>query len=381
MRRLLACAGAAALAEGRVHFSETFGDGWESRWTVSTKGASDEPLGEFVPSAGRWFRDEVEDRSIQTVGEGKRFIMVAPFEAFSNEGKDLIVQYQLKYEQDIEVGGGFLKLGAKLDDPTAYGWMSPYYIMFGPDQWDETKSTQLVFSYKGRNVMKTDGLRYFQGKDFGVSHLYRMVLKPDNTVRVEIDQEKVYEGSLKDDWDLLRELIVNLDDKKPRDWVDVEEIDDPESVEPDDWVDEETIVSDQKPAEWDDEDDGEWEPPIVKNPAYKGEWVPKKIPNPEYKGMWVFGQKLNPEYVDDDKVYSYADLGFLAIELLQKKAGTIFDNIIVCDDVAEADEFAKRWKALNEVELAKKKEEDDSKKAKKSADAKNNDHKLDHDEL
>ena len=47
-------------------------------------------------------------------------------------------------------------------------------------------------------------LLYRVGEDFGISHLYRMVLKPDNTVRVEIDEEKIYEGSIKEDWEVLK---------------------------------------------------------------------------------------------------------------------------------------------------------------------------------
>merc|ERR1712139_323222 len=71
----------------------------------------------------------------------------------------------------------------------------------------------------------------------------------------------------------------------------------------------------------------------------------------------------NPEYKDDDNLYSYADFGFLGFDLWQVKGGTIFDNIILTDDKAEADIFAKKWKALSDVEKAKKKEEEDSKKA------------------
>jgi len=44
------------------------------------------------------------------------------------------------------------------------------------------------------------------------------------------------------------------------------------------------------------------------------------------------------------------------------KGGTIFDNVIVCDDVAEADAFAAKWKALSEVEKTEKKKDEDSKK-------------------
>ena len=37
----------------------------------------------------------------------------------------------------------------------------------------------------------------------GTLHLYSLNVKTDNTVKVEIDQEHIYEGSLKEDWQLL----------------------------------------------------------------------------------------------------------------------------------------------------------------------------------
>merc|ERR1712099_86426 len=130
----------------------------------------------------------------------------------------------------------------------------------------------------------------------------------------------------------------------------------------------------KKPDDWDDEVDGDWEAPMKDNPAYKGDWYGKRISNPAYKGFWEAKKIANPEYVDDDKVYSYADFGFLGFDLWQVKGGTIFDNVILCDDVAEADAFAKKWKATNEVEMAKKKEEDDAKKSSEAkADAEDDD--------
>merc|ERR1739845_8383 len=98
-------------------------------------------------------------------------------------------------------------------------------------------------------------------------------------------------------------------------------------------------------------------------PEYKGEWSAKPISNPAYKGFWEQKKIANPEYKDDDQLYKYVDFGFLGFDLWQVKGGTIFDNIILTDDVAEADKFAKKWKELNEVEKSKKKEEDDAKKA------------------
>merc|ERR1719188_2488415 len=176
-----------------------------------------------------------------------------------------------------------------------------------------------------------------------------MILKPDNTVRVEVDEEKIYEGSIKEDWEVLKpKEIPDPEDKKPSDWADDSMIDDPD---------------DKKPDDWEEEEDGEWEAPMKDNPAYKGDWYGKRISNPAYKGVWEAKKIANPEYVDDDSVYSYSDFGFLGFDLWQVKAGTIFDNVIVTDDKAEADAFAKKWKDLSEVETAKKKEEDDSKKA------------------
>merc|ERR1712017_17029 len=155
-------------------------------------------------------------------------------------------------------------------------------------------------------------------------------------------------GSIKEDWEVLKPKMI----------------DDPEDKKPDDWVTEKRIVDEaaKKPDDWDDDEDGEWEPPMIDNPAYKGDWSVKRISNPAYKGFWEAKKIDNPEYVDDDKVYKYDSFGFIGFDLWQVKGGTIFDNVIVCDDKAEADAFAAKWKAISEVEKAEKTKEDASKK-------------------
>merc|ERR1712124_155873 len=110
-----------------------------------------------------------------------------------------------------------------------------------------------------------------------------------------------------------------------------------------------------------------------------------RISNPAYKGVWTAKEIDNPEYKDSDDIVVYDDLGFIGFDLWQVKGGTIFDNIIITDDRAEADEFAKKWKALSEVEKAKKKEEDDAKakeeEAKKKDEAASDDDDDDDDDL
>merc|ERR1712217_433696 len=234
-------------------------------------------------------KDEAEDKGIQTVEDSKFFGIASSFDSFSNEGKDLIIQYQAKYEKDVECGGGYLKIGPKMDDLTTFGDPTVYNIMFGPDKCGYTKRTHLIFNYKGTNVLKKSDLAYKQ-EDDGTSHLYRMILKPDNTVRVEIDEEKIYEGAIKEDWEVL----------KPK------EIADP---------------ADKKPDDWDDEEDGEGEAPMKDNEAYKGDWYGKRISNPAYKGIWEAKKIANPEYEDDDSVYQFDDFGFLGFDLWQVKGG------------------------------------------------------------
>merc|ERR1711998_287562 len=237
--------------------------------------------------AGKWFGDEKEDAGIQTKEDSKFYGIAANFDTFSNAGKDLIIQYQAKYEKDVECGGGYVKVGPKLEDPKAFGDPTVYNIMFGPDKCGYNKRTHLIFNYKGKNVLKKSDLSYKQDGE-GTSHMYRMILKPDNTVRVEIDEEKIYEGSIKEDWEVLKpKEISDPDDKKPSDWVEDSMMDDP---------------ADKKPDDWDDEEDGEWEPPMKDNPAFKGEWSVKRISNPAYKGFWEAKKIDNPEYEDDDNV-------------------------------------------------------------------------------
>jgi len=352
------------LASGKIYFSETFGEGWESRWTASTWKDSEGAQGKWVAAAGKWFKDETEDKGIQTSEDSKFFGISAGFESFSNAGKELIIQYQAKYEKDVECGGGYVKVGPKMTDATNFGDPTAYNIMFGPDKCGYTKRTHLIFNYKGKNVLKKSDLSYKQEGE-GTSHLYRMVLKSDNTVRVEIDEEKVYEGSLTDDWELLKpKEISDPEDKKPSDWSDDSMIDDPEDKKPDDWVEEKRIVDAEakKPDDWDDEEDGEWEAPMKDNPDFKGDWNVKRISNPAYKGVWEAKKIANPEYDDDVNVYKYDDFGFIGFDVWQVKGGSIFDNVIITDDKSEADGFAKKWKELSEVEASKKKEEDDAKK-------------------
>merc|ERR1719426_357539 len=98
--------------------------------------------------------------------------------------------------------------------------------------------------------------------------------------------------------------------------------------------------SDTKPEDWDDEDDGEWEAPLVDNPEYKGPWKQPQVDNPAYKGEFKPKQIDNPKYKDD--VYAFDNLSGVGFEVWTVNKGSIFDNVIVSDSVDEVNEFLEK---------------------------------------
>jgi len=58
--------------------------------------------------------------------------------------------------------------------------------------------------------------------------MYTLILNPDQTYEVRINNEKVESGSLEDDWDMLPvKKIKDPEAKKPSDWDNRAKIDDP----------------------------------------------------------------------------------------------------------------------------------------------------------
>merc|ERR1719231_926589 len=362
----IACIG---FATAEVYFEEDFSGDWESRWTQSK--AKDD-LGEMKVTSGKFFGDEEAAKGLQTSQDAKFYAISAKTKEFSNEGKDLVIQYSVKFEQDIDCGGGYLKIGAF--EPEKFEGESKYNIMFGPDICgSSTKKTHVIFNYNDKNL---DKKKEVKAEKDTLSHLYTLIVKPDNTYEVQIDMEKVDDGSLEEGWSFLEpKEIRDPDEKKPEDWVDEEMMDDPEDKKPEGYDDIPAKLADPKatkPDYWDDESDGTWEAPQIDNPEFKGEWKAKRIKNPAYKGVWEAKLIANPKYVADDKLYSYEKFSTVGIDVWQVKSGTIFDNILITDDVEYATQHAeKTWKSQVDGEkAAKEKADEEKRKAEEEARAK-----------
>jgi len=353
--------------DAKIYLKEEFtdGDAFAERWVSSTaKGAE---MGVFRLSAGKFYNDEETDKGLQTSQDARFYGISTKFESFSNEGKPLVIQFQVKHEQGIDCGGGYVKVfGSDLDQAGMHG-DSPYHIMFGPDICGSTKRVHVIFAYKGTNHLVK---KEISCKEDVFSHLYTLIVKPDNTYQVKIDGTEVQSGTLEDDWDMLpSKEILDPEQSKPADWVDNEMIPDPEDTKPEDWDKPQHIpdAGAAKPSDWDDDMDGEWEAPMIDNPEYKGEWKPKEIVNPDYKGPWVHPKVPNPEYVHDAFLYRYADIGAIGLDLWQVKSGSIFDNFLISDDPAEAEAFAQAtFEVTKDGEKQMKDAQDEAEKQKEA---------------
>lgn len=278
------------------------------------------------------------------------------------------MQFTVKHEQNIDCGGGYLKVfDCNVDEKQMHG-ETPYRIMFGPDICGPgTKKVHVIFNYKGKNLLINKDIRC---KDDVFTHVYRLVVKPDNTYKVLIDGESVESGELEKDWSFLPpKKIKDPAASKPADWDDREKIDDPDDTKPEDWDQPEFIADPDatKPEDWDDEMDGDWEPPQINNPAFKGEWKPKQIANPAYKGPWIHPEIDNPDYSPDDKLYLHEEVCAVGLDLWQVKSGTIFDNILIADSEADADKEQERILANAKKEKAMKEEQDEEERKKLDA--------------
>lgn len=95
----------------------------------------------------------------------------------------------------------------------------------------EDKHCSWSLSCSGKILIESWTFLFPQDDEF--THLYTLILKPDNTYEVRIDGSKVESGELEADWDFLPpKKIKDPEAKKPEDWDDKAKIDDPEDAKP-----------------------------------------------------------------------------------------------------------------------------------------------------
>jgi len=232
-----------SVENGEILFKEFFDNqlDFEQQW-IPSKYKND--YGKFVLSSGKWYADETKDKGIQTSEDSRFYAISRRMEnIINNQDKTLVVQFSVKHEQNIDCGGGYIKLlSNKIENLNDFHGETPYYIMFGPDICGNTKRIHLIFHYKGKNLLWK---KEPQAKSDQLTHVYTSVIYPNNTYEVLVDFEQVEHGELEKDWDFLEpKEIPDPDDKKPVDWVNEKEILDPTDIKPTDWDNEPAKIQD-----------------------------------------------------------------------------------------------------------------------------------------
>ncbi|XP_036430726.1 calmegin isoform X1 [Colossoma macropomum] len=385
---------------GEVFFSETFDDGSLSRWTKSKtmKEDADEDIAKYD---GKWEIEALKENKVPgdlglvLKSRAKHHAIAALLnKPYIFKDRPLVVQYEVNFQDGIDCGGAYIKLLSDSPDLDLEQFhdRTSYSIMFGPDKCGEDYKLHFIFRHKNplngdfeekhAKRADTDLRKVYSDKK---THLYTLVLNPDNSYEIFIDQSSVSKGSL------LTDVIPPVNppkeiddpkDSKPDDWDERAKIPDPEAVKPDDWDedapamvpdsdavkpdgwldDEPEFVPDptaKKPDDWDEEMDGEWEapqvpntacqtapgcgewkPPTISNPQYKGKWKAPLIDNPNYQGVWSPRKILNPDYFEDLEPFKMTSFRAVGLELWSMTSDIYFDNFIITADKEVADRWA-----------------------------------------
>jgi calnexin len=394
-------------------FHETFQSGWNTRWVISEDENFD---GEWTVERGsaKYGIEQEKGLIVNSPAKKHAISILFPSVITTTDNDDLVVQYEVRLHNKLECGGAYIKLIRNTEDmftPEEFGAQTDYVIMFGPDKCGTNNKIHFIFKHKNPVTGEYEEKHLKNPPSFTIdtfTHLYTLIVKKDNSFEIFVDQKSVRKGSLLADFDPAvnpPEMIDDPTDLKPADWVDEAKIVDPEASKPEDWdEDAPQYIPDpdakkpanwldnapdqvpdpaaSKPEDWDDELDGEWEapmvpnpacesqgcgewnPPKIKNPAYKGKWTAPLIDNPEYKGEWKAKQIPNPDYFTDDHPHLFSEIAGLGIELWTMQDGIQFDNIYIGRDPKVAHSWAaETFLVKSNKEKADQKAED--KKAKK----------------
>jgi len=89
-----------ALAYATTYFKETFDDSYTSRWVFSNWKQSTNEAGKWGYTAGDFYGDAEADKGLATTQDARFYAASAKFpKHFSNDGKDLVIQFSVKFPQ------------------------------------------------------------------------------------------------------------------------------------------------------------------------------------------------------------------------------------------------------------------------------------------
>ena len=89
------------------------------------------------------------DKALIAEYGGVKYGLSTLFEkAMDNENKDVVIQYEVRYQKGLECGGAYLKVFGEgvLSSPEDLRDSTPYVLMFGPDYCGKTNRVHVRVS-------------------------------------------------------------------------------------------------------------------------------------------------------------------------------------------------------------------------------------------
>lgn len=375
------------LPTGGYDYFYQFGRGnWQKEWIV-TKAEN---------YTGQWGTIRaasptgLDDETLLFMKDGPKYFGIShPFETPINiTNNTFVFQYEIRRQDSHDCSGGYAKLFSSENyHQNNVTNETKYSIMFGPDKCSTTNKVHFIYRFQmpHEDTIKEHHMTSPpESKGDKLNHLYTLIIRPDNTFSVFIDDSEAKKGNLLNDFDppiTPPKEIPDPTDKKPSDWPE-KKIPDPNETKPEDWnetepeyiedvndtmpadwkVNESMYIPDPnatKPQDWDEIIMGDWEPPIVLNPncsnhhcgnwtrklvkneKYKGKWHAKLIDNPNYKGEWEPRKIPNPNYTTEPINFTLMPIVSIGYELWVVDKNVGINNIWVGSNETAVHEWNK----------------------------------------
>jgi calreticulin len=163
---------------------------------------------------GESYGDEEMAWGIKTTDNGKFHELSAKLpEVIKTANAPLIVQHSVKFEQNFECNGAYIKLLGESFDAKNFGGDTPFFIAFGPDICKEDNKIRLHIDYKGK---KYQWGKLVKSPTDQVTHIFTFALYPNGTYAVYLDTKNIGEGKIVEDFvNILAEMIQDPNDTKP----------------------------------------------------------------------------------------------------------------------------------------------------------------------
>jgi calreticulin len=127
----------------KIYFQETFAN-QTNEWVESRA----PNLCKWSLTPGNLYVDKIKSKGIRsfkiglkTMDDSKQYAISSNFNQELARAKKFIVQYTVKFEQNIDCGGGYIKSISSDFDPLYFDKDSKFEIMFGPDICGANKNT------------------------------------------------------------------------------------------------------------------------------------------------------------------------------------------------------------------------------------------------